>query len=315
MTIDLNVSRKALTYTPHERTERVYGEHTTSAWLGIDLSMLGVQNYVSSCISQPEPFQHGKMMAATRAAASGGLDFVALSAEFCADASRPQAVLDAINVGAQMRTIDGSGVVMEVLPEPKIVAQALDAVCVEGSGWASLAIRIDQNVDLVNTVAAFEAICEAGVGLVVNLASASPSAEMMEIVAQYANMVRLQVADPHTARGIRYGLRALARDAERDLPVVVDLGVVISATSSAAHERAILVSEITGCELFSGIPTVYGTVYDVADTIERWVGLGAADGVVIHPASLPIDLASLVRGVLPLLSGRAGVEVKQQSLV
>lgn len=127
-------------------------------------------------------------------------------------------------------------------------------------------------------------------------------------------MVRMRVQDPHVARGLRYGIRAAAHEAGRDLPVVADLGL-LSQRIHKYHERALLVEAIYGTELFAGIPKVVGTVYDVADAIERWVGLGAADGVVVLPASLPTDLGSLIRGVLPLLSGRVGVEVKPQSLI
>ncbi|WP_216380076.1 hypothetical protein [Arcanobacterium phocae] len=315
MTIDIDVSQQAIQHVSVRSSDVVHGKHMTSAWLGIDLSMLGVQSFVNPLVPEKEPFHYPKMMAATRAAANGGLDFVALSAEFCADGMRPHATLDAVNVAAQLRGVEGAGIIAEVLAEPTLIRQAIDTFAVDGAGWASLAVRIPPVIDSEQLIAAFREIELAGIGLVVNVKSTDLTSDIVRAVAKYANMVRLQVPDPHVARGLRYKIRAMANSVGRDVPIVVDLGVVISATSSAANERALLVSAINGEELFSDIPKICGTVYDVADAIERWVGLGAADGVVVHPASLPTDLASLIRGVVPLLSGRAGVEVKQQSLV
>lgn len=60
-----------------------------------------------------------------------------------------------------------------------------------------------------------------------------------------------------------------------------------------------------GTPAFEGKASVVGTVYDVADMVESWIGLGAADGIIFLPASLPTDLASVIRGVLPLLKARA----------
>ncbi|MDN6487611.1 MAG: hypothetical protein L0K34_09035, partial [Ancrocorticia sp.] len=62
---------------------------------------------------------------------------------------------------------------------------------------------------------------------------------------------------------------------------------------------------MNGSPAFAGKASVVGTVYDVADVVESWIGLGAADGVVFLPASVPTDLASVIRGVLPLLRARS----------
>ncbi|SPT74659.1 hypothetical protein [Arcanobacterium haemolyticum] len=313
MTIDVNVSREAVVETSVVGVEGIYPEHMTAAWLGVDLSMLGVQQFTECAAFDSEPFHYGKMMAAARAATGGGLDFVALSADFCASTAHPNSALDAVNVGAQLRGISGSGVVMEV--KAQLIHEALDSVAVDAAGWASLAITIEQAGVPESVILALKAVKAAGVGLVLNVVSDVLPAEVLNVVAHYADMVRLRVSDPHIARGLRFGIRSAARDVGRNVPVVVDMGVVISETSSAAYERALLVSAISGCEVFDRIPRVIGTVYDVADMIERWVGLGAADGVVILPASLPTDLAALLRGVVPILSGRSGGKVKRQSLI
>ncbi|QRV01551.1 hypothetical protein JTE88_05425 [Arcanobacterium phocisimile] len=316
MTIDLNVSRDAVVQDVSKTTGVGQREHTTAAWVGIDLSLLGVQTYRLLPGEEVEPFHYGKMIAATRAASAGGLDFVALSSEFLADTAHAHPCGDAVAVGAQLRSIPGVGVVMEVAANPQAVADALNAVAVDASSWASLAIHITDQTEFTSELCdVLCAVHRAGVGLIINLSAQSLTGELTSLVARYADMVRMRVQDPHVARGLRYGIRAAAHEAGRDLPVVADLGVIISANSQAAHERALLVEAIYGTELFAGIPKVVGTVYDVADAIERWVGLGAADGVVVLPASLPTDLGSLIRGVLPLLSGRAGVEVKPQSLI
>ncbi|USR78828.1 hypothetical protein [Arcanobacterium pinnipediorum] len=316
MTIDLNVSRQALMHAKMQDDESSQLEHTTAAWMGIDLSLLGAQTCGSLTEIDVEPFHYGKMAAATRAAAGGGLDFVALSAEFVADSAHRQLGMDTVSVGSQLCSIPGLGVVMEVEAHPRALAQGCEAVGVVSHSWASLAITIDGQTDFNDDLCrAMHDVRSAGVGLIVNIRAQSLTAELTASVAKFADMVRLRVPDPHVARGLRYGIRAAAHEVGRNLPVVVDIGIVISATAQAAHERALLIEAITGVPLFPDVPKIIGTVHEVADSIERWVGLGAADGVVVLPASLPTDLGSLIRGVLPLLSGRAGVEVKPQSLI
>ena len=110
------------------------------------------------------------------------------------------------------------------------------------------------------------------------------------------------------ARGIRSELRELAASNGRSVRVLGELGIVISGSMRAANERALLVADMVGAPLFEGKASVVGTVSDVADAFERWIGTGAADGLIFLPASLPTDLASLIRGVVPLLAARAQIE-------
>ena len=81
---------------------------------------------------------------------------------------------------------------------------------------------------------------------------------------------------------------------------------LIMLASGVVAEKIVAVGwqTMTGRPVFDGKASVVGTVYDVADTVEEWICLGAVDGIVFLPASLPTDLASVIRGIMPLLYAR-----------
>ena len=148
----------------------------------------------------------------------------------------------------------------------------------------------------------------AGVSVWLLATNPQVTGENAETVANIFDAVRVRHPDRAAVRQMRFALKEAARKRKSDFTVFADLGIVISATLQAAEERSILISQLNGGELFSGMASVVGTVYDVADAIESWVGMGAADGMVLTPASLPTDLASVLKGVLPLLEARATIE-------
>lgn len=281
-----------------------------NTWLGIDLSILGFcsENLPkASPDSIAERVNMGKISAAVNAAHAGGIDFVSFASTFRtrSDNRCRNAALDGATCGASLAEAAKGGVVVEIAPD--LADQALDLLAEQNEGWAGISVSFADADDARDFIPLFRAARAAGVTTTVRLDGAPIDAELVQIIAEHADFVRVSLADPHAAREIRFAIRSAARDAGREVPVVADLCIVISATTQAAEERAELIGAMSGCELFAGRAKAIGTVYDVADAIETWVGLGAADGFVLIPASLPTDLASVTRGVLPLLRARTEI--------
>ena len=126
----------------------------------------------------------------------------------------------------------------------------------------------------------------------------------IQAIARFADSVHLLTGDPHRAREARFALRSAAAAFDRQLTLLTEIGIIVSGSMPAARERSLLVETMTGRPVFDGKASVVGTVYDVADTVEEWICLGAVDGIVFLPASLPTDLASVIRGIMPLLYAR-----------
>ena len=169
-------------------------------------------------------------------------------------------------------------------------------------------MEVTKTSDLEAIAKLAEEIADSGMPVNVQFDAEVADAIALDMLASFVDGVRVRTDDLERARDIRRELRSLAASNGRSLRVFGELGIVISGSMRAASERALLVADITGAPLFEGKASVVGTVYDVADAVERWVGTGAADGLIFLPASLPTDLASLIRGVVPLLTARARIE-------
>lgn len=169
-------------------------------------------------------------------------------------------------------------------------------------------VEVTEESDLDGIARLAEEIAANGMPVNVQLDAEVADAISLRTLAAFVDWVRVRTDDLERARDIRSELRELAASNGRSVRVLGELGIVISGSMRAANERALLVADMVGAPLFEGKASVVGTVSDVADAFERWIGTGAADGLIFLPASLPTDLASLIRGVVPLLAARAQIE-------
>ncbi|WP_273488301.1 hypothetical protein [Ancrocorticia populi] len=283
-------------------------ERATDAVIGVDLTLLGAvcsEAFASLGIDLPvERASLPKLASCIGAACTGGLDFVSLSKDFQARSDRTTC-MDAVRTVSRIMDVGAVGFSAEIPPEAEHVDEAVSLLAEQKDGWGCVEIDIASSSDLEQIAKYAKSAHDAGVQVTARVACDLLSELDIDLLASWADMVRLLTDDPHEARGARFALRSAAHQQGRELRVLVEVGIVISGNQQAANERAILIEAMNGSPAFAGKASVVGTVYDVADLVESWIGLGAADGVVFLPASVPTDLASVIRGVLPLLRARS----------
>ncbi|PWF27715.1 hypothetical protein [Ancrocorticia populi] len=283
-------------------------ERATDAVIGVDLTLLGAvcsEAFTSLGIDLPvERASLPKLASCIGAACTGGLDFVSLSKDFQARSDRTTC-MDAVRTVSRIMDVGAVGFSAEIPPEAEHVDEAVSLLAEQKDGWGCVEIDIASSSDLEQIAKYAKSAHDAGVQVTARVACDLLSELDIDLLASWADMVRLLTDDPHEARGARFALRSAAHQQGRELRVLVEVGIVISGNQQAANERAILIEAMNGSPAFAGKASVVGTVYDVADLVESWIGLGAADGVVFLPASVPTDLASVIRGVLPLLRARS----------
>ncbi|MGO1638525.1 MAG: hypothetical protein ACTHYA_08515 [Ancrocorticia populi] len=283
-------------------------ERATDAVIGVDLTLLGAvcsEAFASLGIDLPvEHVSLPKLASCIGAACTGGLDFVSLSKDFQARSDRTTC-MDAVRTVSRIMDVGAVGFSAEIPPEAEHVDEAVSLLAEQKDGWGCVEIDIASSSDLEQIAKYAKSAHDAGVQVTARVACDLLSELDIDLLASWADMVRLLTDDPHEARGARFALRSAAHQQGRELRVLVEVGIVISGNQQAANERAILIEAMNGSPAFAGKASVVGTVYDVADLVESWIGLGAADGVVFLPASVPTDLASVIRGVLPLLRARS----------
>lgn len=311
MTIELAASRKALTNAQLDLDDvAVTPDHLATAWVGVDLTLLGACTPAGFDEAPIDHLNYPRLAASVKAAQQGGIDFVTLGLDFhnSSDSAGSEYSLDAVKTAARLADVSTAGVFAGVVGTPKDMNVAVDLLASQTDGWAGITITLATDSDFDGIVATTKNARAAGIRICVIITNPSITPGRAKLIASIADTVRLRVADPHAAREARFAIRAAGQEINKDVLVFVELGIVISASVEAAEERAHLIEKINGCDPFEGIACVLGTVYSVADAIESWVGLGAADGIILVPASLPTDLASVLRGVLPLMEARAQLD-------
>jgi len=241
----------------------------------------------------------------TSAALTDGLSAVTLGASFLlrSDLHIRDCRLDPVRAAVKLTSRITGPIFASVTPDT-VGQTALDAVKDTGVG---LEIHIP-DADLAPALALIEKARDHETPVAVALTGETASRIDLGALGAAVSSVRLREPDPHTAREIRYSLRSAALEQGRDLKVVADLFMIVSACAMDAEERANLIAAIGADRYAEGAARVLGTVHDVADHIESWIALGAADAFTILPGSLPTDLASTVCGVLPLLHARRTAE-------
>lgn len=278
--------------------------------MGVDLSLLGaVATEAFAALGNDLPVEYAsypRIASCAQAAARGGIDFVCFDANFRTRSDNANQ-LDAARVAARLLTQHAGNVNAEIPAEAAVSREGI-GILAEHGNHASPTVEVTKTSDLEAIAKLAEEIADSGMPVNVQFDAEVADAIALDMLASFVDGVRVRTDDLERARDIRRELRSLAASNGRSLRVFGELGIVISGSMRAASERALLVADITGAPLFEGKASVVGTVYDVADAVERWVGTGAADGLIFLPASLPTDLASLIRGVVPLLTARARIE-------
>ncbi|MDO4887260.1 MAG: hypothetical protein Q3979_00910 [Actinomycetaceae bacterium] len=282
-------------------------EQVADVCMGVDLSLLGAvsaEAFDSFGADLPVEYANYPQLASCAYAANrGGVDFVSLKMSFRSRSDAPSE-LDAVRVASRLTMQDEIGVSAEVPADVEAIDEAIGILSEPSKGWTALITRLTAASDIAMIAKAAERAKARGLRLNVKIRPEDLAHHDIASIVSFAESVRLLTDDPHGAREARFALRSAAAELGRDLCVLAEIGIVISGSMAAANERALLVEAMTGAPVFEGKPSVIGTVYDAADVVERWIGLGAADGIVFLPASLPTDLASVIRGVLPLLNAR-----------
>ncbi|MBM7825234.1 putative peroxiredoxin [Arcanobacterium pluranimalium] len=315
MTLELPVSADCFI---DESLSPVKGEimverHVATAWIGIDLSMLGampsemLDEYGHDVAVDHVNFP--RLASSVKAALEGGLDFVTLNRSFHTSSDQQHdRALDGVKAASKLLNIASGGISVEVPPLLKFVEAGTQALAGEYERCSSLELQVNATSDFSELSKMAQIARDAGVKVTVITADPAFALGHVKEIAAFADIVRVKTAEPLAAQKLRTQLRDYAAKKQREILVFVDVGIVISASRQAAQERAVLIADINHKPLFDGISSVTGTVYDVADAIESWVATGAADGIVFVPASLPTDLASVLRGVLPLMKERTKID-------
>ncbi|MDD7464827.1 MAG: hypothetical protein PUK59_01050 [Actinomycetaceae bacterium] len=282
--------------------------------VGVNLTLLGASQTDVPGEDSPEPFLSRVniplLASSVGAAQQGGVDLITLDRDFHIKAARPprSGALDGVHMAAKLGLGQELRMCAEVPSDPSCIREAVRELAMTQLTGVALMITLQELDDYQDYVKAAAEARAAGVELWLLATNPDFTAAHADVVVQIFDAVRVRTTDRHRARAMRFALHEAAAKVRRTMTAFADIGIVISATVQAAEERAILISQLNGTELFQDMASAVGTVYDVADLIESWVGLGAADGVVLTPASLPTDLASVLKGVLPLLEARATIE-------
>lgn len=288
---------------------------TRSLILGIDLSAAGVAPSVRHFPGGdgPAPFDTERFADLAETAERGTLDFISLGEDFRleSEGNRPRSgALDAA-VGASrlaklttrigfLPTISTSHI------DPHHVAAAVTAINSVSSGRAAWQASAQVPESTITSVRrAWGAERETPAPVVVR----AGNAESLEIAARHADVVRILAVDVDSALAQRRQVRELAVEAGRnpdDVRVLVELFSVTGPDHASAQARLELLSHIDGGRQRENSISFVGTPADLAGLIETWFRAGAADGFVITPSSLHVDVFGLVDGVVPVLR-HAGV--------
>lgn len=281
--------------------------------IGMDLSTLGAEVFDgASDFGEDFPVESCNMSRLAALAGAGlndGLASVLLGPTFRlrSDTHLRESWLDAVQAATKLAPRLTGPITAAVVADEYVLSSAIEQAAGTGVGLELHRVR-----DLAALAPMLEKARESDIDLSIALTGQAARDVDPELVGELINWVRLREPDPHLAREIRYTLRGAASARDRDLRIVADLFIIISACEADAEERAQLIDAIGADRYAKGAPRVLGTVHDVADHIESWMALSAADAFTLLPGSLPTDLASAVRGVLPELNSRAEASAGNQ---
>ncbi|XCB30188.1 hypothetical protein RQN30_01725 [Arcanobacterium hippocoleae] len=318
MVIEIAASYKALTNSgPFDFDDSVQlPDVYTTASLGFNLTGLGARGMEVPGEYGPEiavsTLNFPLLLASVNAAFHGGIDFIQLNRNFQLHGGESSALryhsalLDGVRTAAKIAdVISGGGLNIEIPFDEEIGLPAVSGFLRNYKGRKSVSVAVKKSEDF-RLLEKFSAAAAANnlnvVALCTNPDLLSDNAVRL---AELVDAVQLRSGNIEQARRLRFLFHELSEKTGRNVKLIIELGIVISATLQSANERAALISELSHRQIFDGMPHAVGTVYDVADCVEKWIGMGGADGILFTPASLPTDLASVLKGVVPLLNERA----------
>ncbi|MHB1065412.1 MAG: hypothetical protein ACYC1Z_13155 [Georgenia sp.] len=291
---------------------------STKVTVGLDLTGLGVGDATDgfSADLPVETANLARLSSFTKAAHDGGVDFVTLGERFrlrSDRAVRANSWLDPVVAVRRISPHAGAAGLVATLPaagaDLSLVAGELGQVPATNGTWTGLQLGDPRGGEvLAHTLEAvsraFSATRSTRVAAPRVVVPVSTDGEV-EPAGSFADVVRIRETDLEWARELRYGVRAAARAAGRDVRVLVDLHTVISGDRDTAQARAALIGDIAGPDAaWAGALSAVGTVADVVELVQTWLQAGGADGFVVLPGSLPADVVALLRGVLPALRSR-----------
>lgn len=128
------------------------------------------------------------------------------------------------------------------------------------------------------------------------------SATDIELVAKYADYVRLRSSNPQVPQVLRQRLQEAAKKAGRALipKILVDARICIVANPQTIEAREFLSSALEGEQAYwLGATLIAGSVEEVYESCQNW--LTVADGIMLIPMSVEGDLAPIVKQLLPAL--------------
>lgn len=279
--------------------------------IGVNLTLLGaaLMNVPGEGASAPflKRVNVPLLASSVHACHEGNIDSIVLDRDFHVRPTAPpqSAALDGVTIAGKISAGKTPKMCVQVPSDPSYMYEAIALLTSARVKDVAIMVTLQELDDYRGFKRAADDARAAGLQVWLLANSPDYTADHADIALTMFDAVRVRSADMNKVRRMRFALRDAARKANKQFTTYVDMGIVISGTFEAAEERALLISQMNGSELFEDMLSVTGTVYDVADAIESWVGLGAVDGVILTPASLPSDLVSVLKGVLPLLEARA----------
>jgi alkanesulfonate monooxygenase SsuD/methylene tetrahydromethanopterin reductase-like flavin-dependent oxidoreductase (luciferase family) len=125
----------------------------------------------------------------------------------------------------------------------------------------------------------------------------------LAFAARWAHVLLVEAPDAHEAAGAVAAARAAAAENDRseDVRVLVHLEVLLGKTDAAAVDAAMALGRMVPWGPTPGRGRFLGTAADLATELVAWADASGADGFLLHPAVLPLDLRSIVDGTVPAL--------------
>lgn len=131
--------------------------------------------------------------------------------------------------------------------------------------------------------------------------------QIIDIAAQHADIVRLNVTTISEAVVLRSAIKSQAQDYGRssdEVLVYVNLLAITADDALSAQIRKDFLDTSSGHGAGGGSLVFAGTPQELAQLGQRWLAAGAADGLVIKPGSFSADLQAITAKTVPFLASQ-----------
>ncbi|MDD7384946.1 MAG: hypothetical protein SPI12_05525 [Actinomycetaceae bacterium] len=270
--------------------------------IGVDLTALGAHRPEWEIVEDDEGFfefmNYPKLASAAYAAFRGGIDFVTLGSEFTLRSDEKIPSMDSVSAAQRLHTIADIDV-HAGLPVQADAVAAVDHQITEVPGSLHIEFDMsDEDPDVLSS--ALVAAHTASVSVRVRAQEIEHRTDLVSLIVEHADEVHL-VGTWEDIKLAADAIRRAAQVVERVVCIFAVCSIIVSGERGAARERENMLSLMMNQPLFTDEWAVIGTVYDVVDEVQRSMRSSLIDGLVFIPEALPTDLASLIRGVLPLV--------------